>query len=73
MEISYYVAYKITKTAGILCKARHFLKKDLVLNLYLSLIYPHLIYGYFVWGIITIQDKTGQSDQNTKESSSCGY
>ena len=41
---------KIAKTVGILCKARHFIEKDLLLSLYYSLIYPHLIYGNIVWG-----------------------
>ena len=40
---------KIAKTAGIVCKARHFIGKDLLLSLYYSLIYPHLIYGNIVW------------------------
>ena len=45
-----YVTYQIAKTAGILCKSRHFIKKDLLLSLYDSLMYPHLIYGNIVWG-----------------------
>ena len=45
-----YVTYKIAKTAGILFKSRHFIKKDLLLSLYDPLIYPHLIYGNIVWG-----------------------
>ena len=52
MEKSYKlnVTCKIAKTVGILCKARHFIGKDLLLSLYYSLIYPHLIYGNIVWG-----------------------
>ena len=45
-----YVTCKIAKTVGILCKAHHFIGKDLLLSLYYSLIYPHLIYGNIVWG-----------------------
>ena len=45
-----YVTYKIAKTAGILRKSGNFIKKDLLLSLYDSLIYPHLIYGNIVWG-----------------------
>ena len=34
---------EIAKTVGILCKARHFIEKDLLLSPYYPLIYPHLI------------------------------
>ena len=43
------VTYKISKTAEILCKARHFIKEDLLWSLY-----PHLTYGNIggdnIWG-----------------------
>ena len=46
-----YVTCKIAKTVGILCKAHHFIGKDLLLSLTnYSLMYPHLIYGNIVWG-----------------------
>ena len=43
------VTYKISKTAGILCKAHHFIEEDLLWSLY-----PHLTYGNIggdnIWG-----------------------
>ena len=46
-----YVTRKIAKTARILCKSCHFIKKDL---LYIKSVWlidvPHLIYGNIIWG-----------------------
>ena len=49
---------KSAKTVGILCKARPFIGKDLLLSLFYSLIYPHLIYGNIVWDNNYIDCKT---------------
>ena len=45
-----YVKNKISKGIGILYKARQFLEKRDLLNLYYSYIYPYLIYCIEIWG-----------------------
>ena len=45
-----YVKNKISKGIGILYKARQFLEKRDLLNLYFSYIYPYLIYCIEIWG-----------------------
>ena len=45
-----YVAKKIRRSIGILCKLRYFVTKDILINLYYALIYPFLIYGLISWG-----------------------
>ena len=46
-----YVKYKIAKGVGIMYKARRFLSKACLTNLYHTYIYPYLIYCIEVWGI----------------------
>ena len=45
-----YVKNKITKGIGIIKKARPFLNKSVLSNLYHTFIYPYLIYCVEVWG-----------------------
>ena len=45
-----YVKNKISKGIGILYKARQFLEKRDLLNLFYSYIYPYLIYCIEIWG-----------------------
>ena len=45
-----YVKNKISKGIGILYKARQFLEKRDLLNLYYSYLYPYLIYCIEIWG-----------------------
>ena len=45
-----YVKNKISNVIGILYKARQFLEKRDLLNLYYSYIYPYLIYCIEIWG-----------------------
>ena len=41
---------KISRSIGILCKARTVLNEATLLNLYYSFIYPYYLYGIEVWG-----------------------
>ena len=45
-----YISGKIARGIGIIKKARKFLKKESLLSLYYSFIYPYLIYCNHVWG-----------------------
>ena len=47
-----YVKNKIAKGIGIMYKARRFLSKACVNNLYQTYIYPYLIHCIEVWGIV---------------------
>ena len=44
------ISNKISRIVGIISKLRHFLPKQVLLNLYKSLIHPHLTYGISIWG-----------------------
>ena len=43
-------ASKISKTIGAISKLRHFVPRSTFVNIYKSLILPHLSYGIVVWG-----------------------
>ena len=45
-----YVKNKVSKGVGILYRARQFLDKKCLYNLYYSYVYPYLIYCIEVWG-----------------------
>lgn len=45
-----YVKNKISKSIGIFYRARHFLNKQTLRNLYFTFIYPYLIYCVEIWG-----------------------
>lgn len=45
-----HIAKKIKRGIGVLCKIRHFVTTQVIIQLYYSLIYPHLTYGLPVWG-----------------------
>ena len=45
-----YMNTKLSKCAGILCKARKILSKDTMLNLYYTFAYPYFTYCIHVWG-----------------------
>ena len=45
-----YTSKKISKSIGILCKARKLLNKSTLINLYYTFIYPYYTYGIHVWG-----------------------
>ena len=45
-----YIAGKIARGIGILIKARTFLKKETMITLYYSFIYPYYIYCNHIWG-----------------------
>ena len=45
-----YVKNKISKSSGILFKARNYLDKKTLKQLYYSFVYPYLIYGIEIWG-----------------------
>ena len=45
-----YVKNKVSKCVGIMYKARRYLSKNSLVNLYHSFVYPYLIYCIEVWG-----------------------
>ena len=45
-----YVKNKVSKGIGIIYKARRYLNRRSLLNLYHSFVYPYLIYSLEVWG-----------------------
>ena len=45
-----YVAIKMSRTVGLICKLRHFLPRHTLLTFYLSLVAPYLTYGLTAWG-----------------------
>ena len=45
-----YLSSKISKSVGILCKARKVLNISTLVTLYNSFVYPYLTYGVEVWG-----------------------
>ena len=44
-----YITRKISKTSGILCKARHYVSSKTSRMLYYTLIYPYILYGNIIW------------------------
>ena len=44
------ISRKISKSIGIIYRARHYLSLDILKNLYYSFIYSHISYGIFIWG-----------------------
>ena len=44
-----FVANKISRLTGIICKARHFVTRSLLKSTYYALIYPYIFYGNVVW------------------------
>ena len=47
---TYYISSKLSKSLGMLGLCRSILTNDILLTLYVSLIYPYLIYCSIVWG-----------------------
>ena len=45
------IALRISKTVGLLAKLRHFAPLITLINIYKSLILPHVSYGLTVWGM----------------------
>ena len=45
------IALKVSKTVGLLAKLRHFVPRITLINIYKSLILPHVSYGLTVWGM----------------------
>ena len=44
-----YIANKISRLTGILCKARHYVTRSLLKSIYYALIYPQIFYVYVIW------------------------
>ena len=44
-----YVANKLSRFTGILCKARHHVTRSLLKSIYYALIYPYIFNGNVVW------------------------
>ena len=66
-----YILKKISKSIGILCKARKLLNKPMLVNLYFTFVYPYYIYGIHVWGgtyptnlqkLVLLQKKSNQNN-----------
>ena len=49
-EHTIYVIQKLTKAKGILAKLRHHAPQSILINVYHSIVYPHLYYGATSWG-----------------------
>ena len=45
------LAKKVSRAIGVLSRIRYFVNRNILMNLYYSLIYPHLIYAIQVWGL----------------------
>jgi hypothetical protein len=45
-----HICKKISKSTGILCKLRQYVRKDTLINLYYSLVFPYISYCNIVWG-----------------------
>ena len=41
---------KLSKSIGIICKIRHYVSSQILIQLYHAIIYPFLTYGCMVWG-----------------------
>lgn len=46
----YDLRIKISKISGVLYKIRHFLNSNCLRQIYLSIVYPHLLYCSAIWG-----------------------
>ena len=60
------IAYKISRTFGIISKIRHYLPEIALLKIYYAQIHSYLLYGLIIWGstfptylkkLITLQNK----------------
>ena len=45
-----YIRLKMAKDLGVMTRVREILPKDILVTLYYTLIYPHLIYCVRIWG-----------------------
>ena len=45
------LAKEIFRSIGELFKIRNFVSRKIMINLYYSLVYPHLLYGVQIWGL----------------------
>ena len=45
-----HVKHKIARLVGMLYKIRHYVKKQTLLNMYYTFVFPYLIYGVEIWG-----------------------
>ena len=46
-----YIATKISKSIGVICRVRKVLNGNILRNLYFTFIYPYLLYCNIVWGL----------------------
>ena len=46
------ICKKLSRGTGVLCKVRHYVTTKILIQLYYSIIYPFLIFGCTVWGMI---------------------
>ena len=45
-----FLSKKIKRNTGAISKLRHFVNRDILINLYYALIYPYFTYGILAWG-----------------------
>ena len=45
-----FLSKKIKRNIGAISKLRHFVNRDILINLYYALIYPYFTYGILAWG-----------------------
>ena len=45
-----FIKRKIAKGFGVICKAKRIMKKETLVTLYYSFVYPYLQYGVIAWG-----------------------
>lgn len=61
------ISSKIAKSCGIISKLKHFLPKQILMNIYNALLLPHLNYAILVWGfastkrLLLLQNKAVRS------------
>ena len=46
------ICKKLSRGTGVLCKVRNYVTTEILIQLYYSIIYPFLIFGCTVWGMI---------------------
>jgi len=41
---------KLSRSIGIICKLKHIMPSKVLLNLYYTMVHPHLLHGISIWG-----------------------
>ena len=64
-----YVADKLMKVTGIICKIRNYVNVRLLKGIYYALAFPYITYGNLVWGITYPSRLIEQNLKNTEKDS----